>query len=359
LINVSIPCLPPKIELRAEPSPSSRLHARMDFTAPSFSLDIDLDDDDPPPAAAGSHPGDQSRRYVAPDPPSFSLGFDFDDDEEEEPQPPAGSRETERARVYAAPDPPSFSIGIDLDEEEEPQLPSGGRREEQAPDAPSFSLRIDDEEEFLPGGKQAQPRAPSSTGVEDEDDDFVLNGDMSPPPEANRFKRLRKGPAPPHLAPIPQKRRCEASDAPSFDLGIEDNDFLPGGQHHEQSRPQAEPRVSRSACVEEGDCDFFLAGGRRPQRVQCEMLNPDPLQPPTRPKRPQRGTAPKPPPSKAPKLSMVEATPELTGKRALDVGSLEDEIEDFTDDEGPMRGQCYALFFYAIVHSLFALWVHL
>jgi hypothetical protein len=40
---------------------------------------------------------------------------------------------------------------------------------------------------------------------------------------------------------------------------------------------------------------------------------------------------------------MAEASPGMTGKGTLDVGSLEDEIEDFTDDEGPVRGQCYAL----------------
>jgi hypothetical protein len=60
---------------------------------------------------------------------------------------------------------------------------------------------------------------------------------------------------------------------------------------------------------------------------------------------------------------MAEASPGMTGKGTLDVGSLEDEIEDFTDDEGPVRGQCYALcvflYFFAIVHSLLALGVRL
>ncbi|GJN26402.1 hypothetical protein PR202_gb14329 [Eleusine coracana subsp. coracana] len=317
----------------------------MDIAPPSFSLGIDLDDDDPPPAT-GSHRREQSRGYVAPDPPSFSMGFDFDDDEEE-PQPPARGGEAERARMYAAPDPPSFSLGIDLDDDdEEPQLRRGGRREEQArpyeaPDPPSFSLLSDDDEEFLPGGKQAQPqiapRASSSTGIEEVEDDFALEGAKppSPPSEASRFKRLRKGPASPPPAPTPQMRRYEAPDAPSFDLGIEDDDdFLPGGHHHEQSRPQAAPRVPHSVSVEEEDDDFFLAG---------ETLNPDPLPPPTRLKRLQRGPeaphlAPEQPPSKAPKVSLTEASPEVVGKGALDVGSLEDEIEDFTtDDERPGR----------------------
>jgi hypothetical protein len=216
----------------------------MDFTAPSFSLGIDLDDDGLPPAAANNR-REQSRGYVVPVPPSFSLGFDFDDDDGEEHQLPAGGREAEQARVYAAPDPPSFSLGIGLD---------------------------DDEEEFLLGGKQAQPqvapRASSSTGIEEEDDDITLDGDKppSPPLEPNRFKRLRKGPPPPHPAPTPQMRRYEAPDAPFFDLGIEDYEFLPSDQHHEQSTPQAEPRIPPSACVEEEDDDFFLVGDRRSQQ---------------------------------------------------------------------------------------------
>lgn len=315
----------------------------MDIAPPSFSLGIDLDDDDPPPAA-GTNRREQSRGYVAPDPPSFSMGFDFDD--EEEPEPPTEGREAVRARVYAAPDPPSFSIGVDLDDdEEEPQLPSGGRREEQArryeaPDPPTFSLCSDDDEEFLPGGKQA-PRAPSSSGIEEVEDDLALDGGKppSPRPEANKVKRLRKGPAPPHPAPAPQRRRYEAPDPPSFDLGFEDDDVIPGGRHHEQSRPHAAPRVPHPVSLEEEEDDFFLAG---------ETLNPDPLPPLTRLKRLQRGSepphlAPKQPPSMAQKMFMTEASPDVTGKGALDVGSLEDEIEDFTDDEQPGRGQCCAL----------------
>jgi hypothetical protein len=84
-------------------------------------------------------------------------------------------------------------------------------------------------------------------------------------------------------------------------------------------------------------------GNNSSQQVKRETLNPDPLSPPTRLKRLQRGTPVEPPPSKAPKLSMADASPGMTWKGALDVGSLEDEIEDFTDDEGPVRGQCYAL----------------
>jgi hypothetical protein len=84
-------------------------------------------------------------------------------------------------------------------------------------------------------------------------------------------------------------------------------------------------------------------GNNSSQQVKRETLNPDPLSPPTRLKRLQRGTPVEPPPSKAPKLSMADASPGMTWKGALDVGSLENEIEDFTDDEGPVRGQCYAL----------------
>ncbi|TVU16104.1 hypothetical protein EJB05_39654, partial [Eragrostis curvula] len=336
----------------------------MDIAPPSFSLGIDLDDEDPPPAA-----GEQARGCAAPDPPSFSLGFDFDDDDDdEEPQLPAGGREAERARVYAAaPDPPSFSLGLGLDDEEEPHHPVEERREEQArryeaPDAPSFSLCFDDDKEFLPGGKcheeaqpQVEPRAPSSTGIEEEEDDSDLAAGKPPtPPEANRFKRLRRGPAPPHPAPTPQVRCYQAPDAPSFSFGIDDDDFLGGDQHHEQSRPQAAPRVPQSVYVEDSeDDDFILPGDRRSQQVKCEMLNPDPLPPPgtRRLKRLQRGPepphlAPKPPPPKAPKLAMPEASPVVNGKGALDgIGSFEDEIEDFTDDEQPTRGECCTLVF--------------
>ncbi|TVU14862.1 hypothetical protein EJB05_38358, partial [Eragrostis curvula] len=324
----------------------------MDIAAPSFSLGIDLDDEDPPPAA-----GEQARGCAAPDPPSFSLGFDFDDDDDE-PQLPAGGREAGRAPGYAAaPGPPSFSLG--LDDDEEPQHPVNGRQEEQvrryeAPDAPSFSLCIDDDdEEFLPGGKcheeaqpQVAPQAPPSTGIEEEEDDFVLAADKPPtPPEASRFKRLRRGPAPPHPAPTPQVRRYKAPDAPSFSFRIDDDDFLADDQRHDQSRPQAAPRVPQSVCVEEEDDDFILPGDRRSQRVKCQTPTPDPLPPPgmRRLKRMQRSPepphlAPRPPPPKAQKLGMPEASPVVNGKGVLDgIGSFEDEIEDFTDDEQPTR----------------------
>ncbi|KAF8755808.1 hypothetical protein HU200_011280 [Digitaria exilis] len=224
------------------------------------------------------------------------MGFESDDDEEEEPQPPAGGREAERARVHEAPDRPSSSLGIGIDDDDdaEPEIPSRGLREEEqaarryeAPDPPSFSVCSDDDVEMtffaLGGGKPPSPR-----------------------PGASRFRRLRKGPS------------LHRNQTRRYDFGIEDDDFLRGGQHHEQPRPQAVPHY---VSVDEEDDDFFLAG---------EKLNPDPLPPSTRLKRLQRG-----PPSKEPKMSM---TPEVIGKGALDVGSLEDEIEDFTDDDGPGRG---------------------
>ncbi|KAF8651231.1 hypothetical protein HU200_063478 [Digitaria exilis] len=224
----------------------------MDFTAPSFSLGFDSDDDDPAPPA-GSGPREQPGGYAAPDAPSFSLGFDFDADTDEEPRAPAGGRREEQARVSAAPDPPSFSLEFDDDTDEEPRAPAGGRREEQArvsaaPDPPSFSLEFDDDDGGALAGlqrhEQAQPQvapgAPPSAGAEDEEDDFVLAGGGEPPPqETHRFKRLRKGPAPPNP---PQARRCEAPDAPSFSLDISDDDddeFLAGDQHHPRPPPGA------------------------------------------------------------------------------------------------------------------------
>ncbi|WVZ87210.1 hypothetical protein U9M48_033886 [Paspalum notatum var. saurae] len=296
----------------------------MDFTAPSFSLGFDSDDDDPAPPA-GSDRREQLRVCAAPDAPSFSLGIDLDDDgAEEEPELPARGRREERARVAAAPDPPSFSLGIDDDAEEEPELPARGRREElarvaAAPDPPSFSLGIDDDDDgdILAGGQcheQVRPQvaagAPSSAGIEEEDDDFVFAGgkrpvrvgrgtlDSDPPrpprqPETNRLKRLRKGPAPAHSTPTPQVRRCEAPDAPSFSLGIsdddDDSDILAGGQCHEQARPQVAAGAPSSTGIEED------AGGKRPVRVGRGKLDSDPLPPPpetNRLKRLRKGPAP-------------------------------------------------------------------
>ncbi|XP_062183665.1 uncharacterized protein LOC133887713 [Phragmites australis] len=340
----------------------------MDFAVPSFSLGIDLDDDDPPPAA-GSDRRELAWGYAAPDAPSFSLGFDLDE-EEEEPQIRAGGRREEQARGYAALDAPSFSLGVDLDDDDEPQRPIGGRLEEQVrhyegPDAPSFSLGIDDDVDFLTGGQcqeqahpQVSPRAPSSSGVEEEDN-FVLAGGKRaaqvgretldpdplpppPPPETNRFKRLRRGSAPPHPAPTPQVRIYEAPDAPSFSLGIDDDDdILAGGQHREQSRPQAAPPVPSSLGVEEDDDDFVLAGDQRPERMRRETLDPDSLPPlpleTTRLKRLRRGPvpphlAPTPPPRKLPEPAAAEASPVVRGKAGRGaIGSLEDEIEEFAD----------------------------
>ncbi|KAF8649684.1 hypothetical protein HU200_064225 [Digitaria exilis] len=234
----------------------------MDFTAPSFSLGFDSDYDDPAPPA-GSGPREQPGGYAAPDAPSFSLGFDFDADTDEEPRAPAGGRRDEQARVSAAPDPPSFSLEFDDDTDEEPRAPAEGRREERArvsaaPDPPSFSLEFDDDDGGVLAGwqrhEQAQPQvapgAPPSASAEDEEDDFVLAGGGEPPPqETHRFKRLRKGPAPPNP---PQARRCEAPDAPSFSLDISDDDdeFLAGDQH--QPRPPPGPRTPSALSFEDG-----------------------------------------------------------------------------------------------------------
>ncbi|PUZ48987.1 hypothetical protein GQ55_7G289800 [Panicum hallii var. hallii] len=286
----------------------------MDFTAPSFSLGFDSDDDDPPPSA-GSGPREQPRGYAAPDAPSFSLGIDFVDDVEEEPRPRAGGRWEEQTRGSAAPDPPSFSLGFDDDDDD---LAAKQRHEQARP--------------------QVAPQAPPSAGAEDEDDDFVLAGSKQPPPETNRFKRLRKGPAPAHPAPTPQVRRCEAPDAPSFSLGISDDDeeFLADGQHHKQSRPPAVPRAPSSFSFED-EADFFIAGDQRaePARIEATPL-----------KRLQKGPvlpylAPAPPPLKVPGPPTAEVSPVMSENGALGAvgtGSLEDEIEDCTTDEDrPMR----------------------
>ncbi|TKW06692.1 hypothetical protein SEVIR_7G256100v4 [Setaria viridis] len=315
----------------------------MDFTAPSFSLGFDSDEDDPP-TPVGSDRREQPRGYAAPDPPSFSLGFD-DDDDVEEPRPPAGGRREERARRSVAPDPPSFSLGFDDDDdvEEEPRPPAGGRREERArgsaaPDPPSFSLGFDDDDgEILVTGQRHQqarphvaPRAPTSAGAVDEEDYFDLAGSKQPPPETNRFKRLRKGPAPAHPAPTPQVRRCEAPDAPSFSLGIsddDDDDFLADGQHQKQPRAPVAPRAPSS----------FIAGDRRPEPAQREMtplkrLRKCPALP---------HLAPTPPPLKAPGPPAAEVSPlmsENAATGAVGTGSLEDDIEDWTTDEDrPVR----------------------
>ncbi|KAJ1272861.1 hypothetical protein BS78_06G235100 [Paspalum vaginatum] len=336
----------------------------MDFTAPSFSLGFDSDDDDPAPPA-GSDRREQPRVCAAPDAPSFSLGIDFDHDVEEEPELPAGRRREEQARVAAAPDPPPFSLGIDDDAEEEPELPARGRREEQArvaaaPDPPSFSLGIDNDDDdgggdILAGGQchqQARPQvaagAPSSTGIEEDDDDFVfasgkrparvgrgtLDSDPMPPPplETNRLKRLREGPAPAHPTPNPQARLCEAPDAPSFSLGIsdDDGDFLAGDHKHKQPTAPAACGASSSLSVEDEDDDFFDAGDRMLEPAWRET---------TTLKRLRKGharphLAPAPPPLKVPGPPAVDVSPVISENVALGaVGSLDDEIEDWTTDE--------------------------
>ncbi|CAD6262226.1 unnamed protein product [Miscanthus lutarioriparius] len=417
----------------------------MDFSAPSFSLGFDWDDDDDPPA--GSDRREQPRGYEAPDPPSFSLGID--DDVVEEPRIRAGDRQKGHAWGSTAPDPPSFSLGFDDDVVEEPRIRAGGRRKEHArgytaPDPPSFSLGFDDEDgddDILAADQRCEqarppvaPGAPSSTGAADDDDkedgfvlaggrrpvrverhrqdpdplppprsetnrfaapdppsfslgfddddedgycdilaadqrreqarpqvapgapsstgtkdDFVLAGckrpvrverdtletdPLPPPAETNRFKRLRKGPAPAHPAPIPQVLHCEA---PSSSLIISDDDdnSLAGGQHHEQPKTQAAPRVPSSLSIEDEDGDFFLAGDRQPEPTLPEV---------TQLKRLRKGPAPphlapSPPPLKVPGQPTVEASPVMSENTArAAVGSWEDEIEDWpTDEDRPVR----------------------
>jgi hypothetical protein len=424
----------------------------MDFTAPSFSLGFDSDEDEPAPPV-GSDRREQPRGYAAPDAPSFSLGIDLDDGVDEEPQIPAGGRREEQARRSAAPDPPSFSLGFDVDggEEEEPCTPAAGRREERergpaASDSPSFSLGFDDDDdddcEILVSGQRHQqtrqrvaPRAPTPAGAEDEDDDLVLDGSKQPSPEANRFKRLRKGPV-----STPQVRRCEVPDAPSFSLGISDDDdeFLAGVQHQKQPRSPAAPRAPTSfsfedegdffrrpeaaqrevaptsAAAEDEDDDFVLAGSKQPpsetnqfkrlrkgpapaypapslQVRRCEAPDapsfslgisddddddfladgqhqkqprtplaprapssfiagdqrPEPAQHGMTPlKRLRKGPvpphlAPTPPPLKVPGPPAAKVFPLMSDHAAMDdTGSLEDDIEDWTtDEERPVRGE--------------------
>lgn len=305
----------------------------MDFSAPSFSLGFDWDDDDPP---ASSDRREQPRGYGAPDAPSFSLGIDDDDDVVEEPRIPARGRQNEQAREFAAPDPPSFSLCFD-DEDGDGELAADQRRDQAQP--------------------QVASGAPSSTGTADDDDDdkeddFVLAGCNRPvraerdsdtldpdplptPAETNRFKRLRKGSATAHPAQTPQVPHREAPDAPSSSLSISDDDFLVGGQHHERLKPQASPRIPSSLSIEDEDDDFFLAGDRQPeptlpQVTQLKRLRKGPVPP---------HLAPSPPPPKVPGQPTMEASPVITEDAARGaVGSWEDEIEDWTTDEDrPVR----------------------
>ncbi|CAO2043788.1 unnamed protein product [Urochloa humidicola] len=309
----------------------------MDFTAPSFSLGFDSDDDDPaPPTGSDRREREQARGSAAPDPPSFCLGIDFDV-EEEEPRLPAGGRREDQVQGAAAPDPPSFSLGIDFDDdvEEAPQLPAGDRREERArgsavPDPPSFIPTGGQRHEQA--RPQVTPRAPTSVGDEDEDDDLVLTGTkpLPSPPETNRFKRLRKGPAPApvHQMPAPQVRRCEAPDAPSFSVVISDDDeeFLPADQHRKQPRPPAVPRAPSSFSLEDVDDDCFVAGDRS-EMTPLKRLRKGPA--PPRP-------APALPSVKVPGPPAAKVSP-LISENA-EVGAVEDEIEVWTTDEDrPVR----------------------
>ncbi|XP_066346323.1 uncharacterized protein [Miscanthus floridulus] len=358
-------------------------HAR-GYTAPdppSFSLGFDDDVVEEPRIRAGGRRKEHARGYTAPDPPSFSLGFD---DEDGDGDILAADQSRERARPPVAPGAPSSTGAADDDDKEDGFVLAGGRRPVRverhrldpdplppprletnrfaAPDPPSFSLGFDDEDSYgdiLAADQrreQARPQAalvaPSSTGTEDDDDkedDFVLAGGkrpvrvghdtidtdpLPPPAETNRFKRLRRGPAPAHPAPTPQVLHCEV---PSSSLIISDDDdnSLAGGQHHEQPKTQAAPQVPSSLSIEDEDGDFFLAGDRQPEPTLPEV---------TQLKRLRKGPAPphlapSPPPLKVPGQPTVEASPVMSenGARTA-VGSWEDEIEDWTTDEDrPVR----------------------
>ncbi|XP_052151328.1 uncharacterized protein LOC127769737 [Oryza glaberrima] len=288
----------------------------MDFTAPSFSLGSEFDE---PEEAVG---------YTAPDAPSFSLGIDFEGDGDESHLTDAGNGGEEQKR-YEAPDAPSFSVGIDSDSDGgEERRREEQRRSYEAPDAPSFSLGIDsdgdggDEPHLTNGGHREEqqrryeaPDAPSfSLGI-----DFGDGDDEPRLPNASR-----------------QAPRYEAPDAPSFSLGFDDDedDVLIGGSRHELGT------------VEEEDDDFVLADGQQQQQRRHETVVPDPAPPPpemNRFKRLRRGPAPPsqaptPPPHRTPAPATMEASPVVSSKAVLgDIGSFEDEIEDFTDEERFMR----------------------
>uniref|UniRef100_J3M1K7 Uncharacterized protein n=1 Tax=Oryza brachyantha TaxID=4533 RepID=J3M1K7_ORYBR len=150
--------------------------------------------------------------------------------------------------------------------------------------------------------------------------------------------------------PEEQARRYEAPDAPSFSLGLndDDDDFLTGGSHHEQSRTQVTPpaRTSLGTVEDDDDDDFVLAGGQQQKQRLHGTLVPNPTPPSAetaRFKRLRRGPAPPseaptPPPRWAPAPLKMEASPVVSSKIDLGaIGSFEDEIEDFTDEERPTR----------------------
>ncbi|EEE61724.1 hypothetical protein OsJ_16231 [Oryza sativa Japonica Group] len=235
----------------------------MDFTAPSFSLGSEFDE---PEEAVG---------YTAPDAPSFSLGIDFEGDGDESHLTDAGNGGEEQKR-YEAPDAPSFSVGIDSGSDGgEERRREEQRRSYEAPDAPSFSLGIDSDGD---GG----------------DEPHLTNG-------GHREE---------------QQRRYEAPDAPSFSLGI---DFGDG-----DDEPASPTKAAK------------LRATRRP------MHPPSPSEM-NRFKRLRRGPAPPsqaptPPPHRTPAPATMEASPVVSSKAVLgDIGSFEDEIEDFTDEERFMR----------------------
>ncbi|KAL5214829.1 hypothetical protein ABZP36_003981 [Zizania latifolia] len=275
----------------------------MDFTAPSFSLGSEFDDDEPsPPARSDRY--EQAPGYTAPDAPSFSLGIDSEGEGDggDEPSPPDRNDRYEQARGYTAPDAPSFSLGIDSEGEgdggDEPHLTNGSCREEQrpryeAPDAPSFTLDIDSD------------------------------GDGGDDPHLTDRGR-REEPA----------RHYEAPDAPSFSLGFddEDDDILTGGGLHEEARHQVAPRSGTSlGTVEEVEEETLVAYQMPPppKMAPFKRLRRGPAPPPL---------APTPPPYRTPVPAAMEASPVVSSKAGLGaVGSLEDEVENYSDEERSLR----------------------
>ncbi|KAG8066336.1 hypothetical protein GUJ93_ZPchr0004g39052 [Zizania palustris] len=288
----------------APPNPSAAGGgaSAMDFTAPSFSLGSEFDDDEPsPPARSDRY--EQARGYTAPDAPSFSLGIDSEGEGDgggDQSSPPVRNDRYEQARGYTAPDAPSFSLGIDFEGEgdggDELHLTNGSFREEQrpryeAPDAPSFTLDI---------------------GSDGDGDPHLTD------------RGRREEPA----------RHYEAPDAPSFSLGFddEDDDILIGGGLHEEARHQVAPRSRTSlGTVEEEETLVADQIPPPPKMAPFKRLRRGPAPPPP-------PLAPTPPPYRTPVPAAMEASPVMSSKAGLEsVWSLEDEVENYSDEEKSLR----------------------
>ncbi|VAH36823.1 unnamed protein product [Triticum turgidum subsp. durum] len=142
--------------------------------------------------------------------------------------------------------------------------------------------------------------APSFSLGLDLDDPTPADADDGGDPR-EEARGLRRGPAPGYEAP----------DAPSFSLGIDDDDnFVAGGALDPDPLPP-QPETNRLKRLRRGPAPRSMAPP------------PPPLPPP-------------PPPRAAPPLA-TEASPDFSRKAAPlgDIGSYEDEIEDFSDEEPP------------------------